>query len=259
MPGSKRPDESVDPRRSAAPRRGAVVKTAKKPLARNPKWRSGALPTRPIDLPSTPKRLLEAARTVLEKDGYTGLRLEAISQESGLAHSLIRYHFGNKDGLVGVLIDWLLFETYMTMHRGMTSLPLEDLEGRLRTMSQGLRRLSRDTVSYRLYLDLVVAALHDEDLRPKLAESFVGQRRLIQEALETTSSSASQERADALSAIVVAFSDGLAMQYLADPTSIDLDRVFAVWDEMMERASLRPAPSGSPGSEGDGDSPVEDS
>ncbi len=80
----------------------------------------------------------------MERDGYAGLRLEAISRESGLAHSLIRYHFGSKAGLVGVLIDWLLFETYMTMHKGMVSLPLEDVRGRLRTMSLGLRRLFRD-------------------------------------------------------------------------------------------------------------------
>ena len=94
-------------------------------------WRSGALPTTAIDLPTTPRKLLEGARTVFERDGYAGLRLEAIARESGLAHSLIRYHFGNKDGLVGVLIDWVLFETYMTMHRGFTSLPPEDAAGRL--------------------------------------------------------------------------------------------------------------------------------
>ena len=39
------------------------------------------------------------------------------------AHSLIRYHFGGKAGLVGVLIDWLLFEAYMTMHKGIVRSP----------------------------------------------------------------------------------------------------------------------------------------
>jgi len=174
---------------------------------------------------------------VLEKNGYAGLRLEAIAKESGLAHSLVRYHFGSKAGLVGVLIDWLLYETYVTMHRGMTALSPEDTQGRLRTMTQGLRRLFQDTSSYRLYLDLVVAAIHDDDLRPRLAESFVGQRRLILEALETPVTGSSCRRADAVSAVVVAFSDGLAMQYLADPDGIDLDRIFEVWDEMMGLAT----------------------
>ena len=217
--------------------RGSAETTSKRPLARDPRWHSGALPTLPTDLPPTPQRLLEAARTVLEKKGYAGLRLEAISEESGLAHSLIRYHFGSKAGLVGVLIDWVLYQSYMAMHRGMTSLPPEDAKGRLRTMLHGLRRLTRDPLSYRLYLDLVVASLHDENLRPMMAESFVGQRRLIMEALDTGSGCASKLRADALSAIVVAFSDGLAMQYLADPESVDVDAVFAVWGEMMEQAS----------------------
>ena len=154
---------------------------------------------------------------MLEKKGYAGLRLEAISKEAGLAHSLIRYHFGSKAGLVGVLIDWLLYETYVEMHKGMTSLPLEDTQGRLRAMTHGLRRLFYDIPSYRLYLDLVVAAIHDDGLRLRLADSFVGQRRLIKEALEVPSNGSSHDRADAVSAIVVAFSDGLAMQYLADP------------------------------------------
>jgi AcrR family transcriptional regulator len=264
MPKAKRSADSVGAKERSAPRRAAVARTAKKPLARNPKWRSGALPTRATDLPTTPRKLLEAARRVLERDGYSGLRLEAISRESGLAHSLIRYHFGSKDGLVGVLIDWLLFETYMTMHRGMTSLPLEDVTGRLRTMTAGLRRLFRDPLSYRLYLEVVAAALHDEGLRPVLAESFVGQRRLILEALETSSeetssNGTSHERADALSAIVVAFSDGLAMQYVADPANVDLDRIFVVWNEMMERAVLRPAPSASSGREVGRDSGAGDS
>ena len=130
----------------------------------------------------------------------------------------------------------MLYDTYMHMHRGFTSLPPEDVQGRLEWMSLGLRRLLKDPASYRLYLDLVVAALHDDDLRPKLAESFVGQRRLILEAVESDTSHLPQEDADALSAIVVAFSDGLAMQCLADPSRVDLDRVFKVWDAMMEHA-----------------------
>ena len=181
---------------------------------------------------------------MLERDGYAGLRLEAISAESGLAHSLIRYHFGSKAGLVGVLIDWLLYETYMTMHKGMVSLDPDDVEGRVRTMAQGVRRLFRDTPSYRLYLDLVVAALHDDDLRPRLAESFVGQRRLIMEALGTDSDESSRDRASAFAAIVVAFSDGLALQYLADPGGIDLDRIFALWDEILETKSEATSPLG---------------
>jgi AcrR family transcriptional regulator len=203
----------------------------------------------------SPHDAQEAARG----GGYAGLRLEAISRESGLAHSLIRYHFGSKDGLVGVLIDWLLFETYMTMHRGMTSLPLEDASGRLRTMTAGLRRLFRDPLSYRLYLEVVVAALHDEGLRPILAESFVGQRRLILEALETSANGTSPNRADALSAIVVAFSDGLAMQYVADPANVDLDTIFEVWDEMMKQAALGPAPPDASGGESEEDSEARDS
>jgi AcrR family transcriptional regulator len=236
----KHSEDEAGTHQKPAPRGAKAGKKAgksQKPLARTARLQSGALPTSPTDLPPTPKKLLEAARVVFEKHGYAGLKLEAIAEESGLAHSLIRYHFGGKDGLVGVLIDWVLFDTYTAMHRGFISLPPEDVESRLTWMSLGLRRLLRDPVSYQLYLDLVVAALHDENIRPKLADSFVGQRRLISEAVETNSTQPSRERIEALSAIVVAFSDGLAMQYLADPENVDLDRIFEIWDEMIENAS----------------------
>ncbi len=250
MPGSNDREKTGDARRDQ------LASVARRPVPVRPKWSSGELPTTPVDLPSTPKRLLEAARRVLEEKGYAGLRLEAISREAGLAHSLIRYHFGSKAGLVGVLIDWLLYETYMAMHKGMTSLPPEDSEGRLRVMTLGLRQLFHDAPSYRLYLDLVVAAMHDDDLRPKLADSFVGQRRLILEALETTSNGGSRQRADALSAVVVAFSDGLAMQYLADPEGIDLDTIMAVFDEMMEQVARSSTPARSASSQPALGSPV---
>ena len=232
MAGSKGTGGSASARREGAGRAPRI------PRVRHGEWSPGQLPTTPVDLSPTPKKLLEAARRVLEKKGYAGLRLEAVAKEAGLAHSLIRYHFGSKAGLVGVLIDWLLYETYVEMHKGMTSLPPEDTHGRLRAMTHGLRRLFCDIPSYRLYLDLVVAAIHDDGLRLRLADSFVGQRRLIQEALEAPSNGNSRERADALSAIVVAFSDGLAMQYLADPDGIDLDRIFEIWDHMVDLATL---------------------
>jgi AcrR family transcriptional regulator len=202
-------------------------------------WRSGTLPTSHADLSPTAVKLLEAARTLLERSGYEGLRLEAISAESGLAHSLIRYHFGGKAGLVGALIDWCFHETYMEMHKDFSNLVGDDVEAGVHALSAGLRRLFDSPVSYRLYLDLSVACLHDDNIRAKLADSFEGQRALIMESMREPPGSVSDGRAYTIASIACAFADGLAIQYLADPSRVDLDRVLDLWDQMLEGV-LRP-------------------
>ncbi len=202
------------------------------------RWGSGRLPT-PLaeDLSPTAVRLLEAARALLERSGYEGLRLEAISAESGLAHSLIRYHFGGKSGLVGALIDWCLHETYEEMHKDFSGLDPDDVEGGIRALSAGLKRLFESPLSYRLYLDLSVACLHDDKVRGKLADSFEGQRALVTESIREPIG-VNGGTAHDLASVVCAFADGLALQYLADPNAVQLDGVFGLWDKML-RAVLQ--------------------
>ena len=52
--------------------------------------------------------LLEAAKTVLLADGFSGLSTRAIAAAANTQMSQIRYHFGSKDGIV------LALYTYMT-------------------------------------------------------------------------------------------------------------------------------------------------
>jgi AcrR family transcriptional regulator len=164
------------------------------------------------------------------------LRLEAVSAEAGIAHSLIRYHFGGKAGLVGALIDWLFHDTYTQMSEDISSLPEGDLEAEISAISLGLRHLFESPTSYRLYLDLSVACLNDDKMRPKLAHSFEGQRALLMEAMKVPSGERLGMNASALAAITCAFADGLAIQVLSDPGSVDLEHVFEVWEDMLAHA-----------------------
>jgi len=98
MPSSKRSYDSADSRESAAPRRGAVVKTARKPLARNPKWRSGASPTGPIDHLRTDEAIDAAVSTVVTACQYCMTVLSDGAKDRGdafaalnLAEVLIRH------------------------------------------------------------------------------------------------------------------------------------------------------------------------
>lgn len=51
--------------------------------------------------------LLEAAKTVLRKKGYSGLSTRDVAVTADMPLSQIHYHFGSKEGLVLALFDYL--------------------------------------------------------------------------------------------------------------------------------------------------------
>jgi len=79
-------------------------------------------------------------------------------------------------------------------------------------------------------------------MRAKLADSFEGQRALVMESIREPTGKMSDGRAYTLASIACAFADGLALQYLSDPDSVDLDRVFGLWDQMLECVLRRESP-----------------
>jgi AcrR family transcriptional regulator len=55
----------------------------------------------------TSTTLLEAAKTVLRRNGYAGLATRDVAAEAGVPLSQIHYHFGSKQGLVLALFEYL--------------------------------------------------------------------------------------------------------------------------------------------------------
>lgn len=55
----------------------------------------------------TSTTLLEAAKKVLQQNGYSGLSTRDVAAEAGVPLSQIHYHFGSKQGLVLALFEYL--------------------------------------------------------------------------------------------------------------------------------------------------------
>ena len=81
------------------------------------------MPSAQADLSPTARRLLEAARRLLERQGYEALTLEAIGREAGENKSLVWYHFGGKPGLLVALADWILYDQLRELHNQIGELP----------------------------------------------------------------------------------------------------------------------------------------
>ena len=57
--------------------------------------------------PVTRTTLLEAAKKVLRRNGYSGLSTRDVAAAAGIPLSQIHYHFGSKQGMVLALFEYL--------------------------------------------------------------------------------------------------------------------------------------------------------
>ena len=57
--------------------------------------------------PETSVTLLEAAKKVLRRNGYSGLSTRDVAEAAGVPLSQIHYHFGSKQGMVLALFEYL--------------------------------------------------------------------------------------------------------------------------------------------------------
>jgi AcrR family transcriptional regulator len=186
------------------------------------------------DLSPTARRLLEAARRLLVSSGFGSLSFVAIGREAGEHYSLIRYHFGNKAGLLVALIDWVMHEE------------LQELAG-LRAKAKagadpvaGLMEICREmilgTESSAGFFDLLPHLLDDDRTRAQLADLYAEYRRLNADGLAAETARQQPETVAALAALTVAVTDGLMVQQLIDSSAFDTTYVLALWDSFLRGA-----------------------
>jgi AcrR family transcriptional regulator len=109
-------------------------------------------PTKPV----TRERILQAAFTVLSRQGYENTSIKDIAEEAGVAQGLVHYYFKSKQQLVlAVLIEVC------------RQVELKDAVGEAGAVAafqnfKEMLRSSRDT--HALYIQLIGVGLHDAEL-----------------------------------------------------------------------------------------------
>jgi len=182
------------------------------------------------ELSPTARRILEATRRVLARDGYSGITFDAVAAESNENKALIAYHFGNKAGLLTALIDSVAHDANKTLANEIRRLP--DGSRRLRRLIDSHRVISGDVGAYQMFFDLVPHILRDEQLRPRLATLYRWYRDLDVWAVRRGGQVSDKADLAALSAITVAVTDGLALQHASDP-DFDLRGAYRLWESMV--------------------------
>lgn len=135
--------------------------------------------TAPKKKADTNVALLEAARTMLHRNGYSGLSTRDVAAEAGMPLSQIHYHFGSKQGLVLGLFEYL---NAQLLHR-----QSELFEDRSLTLSQQWDRacdyLDDDIASgyVRILQEMISASWSDPDIAKVVRAGLLGWYELIVE------------------------------------------------------------------------------
>lgn len=200
------------------------------------------LPGAEPELPPTAQRLLDAAHRLLVRSGYNSLSVEAIGQEAGENKALIRYYFGSKNGLLVALTDSLISDTLQQARQRLSG--LSDTHDRLSVVADTAADIVDDAASYRLLFDLLPRLLENPRMARQLAELYRGYREVNARSLWGEGQGEPPAAVRELAAMTVALSDGLAVQVLAEPGSVDVHAAFTVWRAFMESvlASMKAGP-----------------
>jgi len=222
--GHKTAEES----RSSGNHHGNVRSAA--PVRERTRYGSGPLE----GLAPTAVSLLEGARRLLARSGYASITLDAVAREAGETKSLIRYHFGSKQGLLVALVDWLMHE-YTDQQRRLVG-SARDSEDRLHSLAESLIQMVHDGTSYRLFFDLMSNLVQDPEMRPRAAGLLMMWRNLTASVLQPSQSQGVPKEIMTLSSMTLALTDGLALQLLADPESVDVEQALDIWERCLAAA-----------------------
>jgi AcrR family transcriptional regulator len=190
------------------------------------------LPGAEPNLPPTARRLLDAAHRLLARSGYNSLTVEAIGREAGENKALIRYYFGSKNGLLIALTDSLILQTLGQTRRRLSG--LSDTRDRVAAVADAAEEILADEAAYRLLFDLLPRLLENPSMARQLADLYRGYREINARALWGDSAGDPPAVVRELAAMTVALTDGLAVQVLAEPDSVDVRSALATWRSLVQ-------------------------
>ncbi len=208
------------------------------------------LPGAEPNLPPTAQRLLDAAHRLLVRSGYNSLSVEAIGQEAGENKALIRYYFGSKSGLLVALTDSLISDTLWRARQRLSG--LSDTHDRVGVVTDTVEAIIDDEASYRLLFDLLPRLLENPRMTRQLADLYRGYRDVNARALWGDRAGDPPPVVRELAAMTVALTDGLAVQLLAEPGSVDVRSVLDIWRSFVETV-LASTSGGAAGPEAEAD------
>ncbi|MER7183943.1 TetR/AcrR family transcriptional regulator [Streptomyces hyaluromycini] len=206
---------------------------------------------RPDDARRT--ELLNAARTVIARDGVTAASTRRITEEAGLPHGMFHYWFSTKEELFEELIGEVVAEL-RNASASVTSKMDGDsdagLVDRLRAAFEVVRHDEQRQPGRQIAMyELTTLALRTPALRDMARHQYAAYREATREATAPWLADNDVDLpggSQALCELLAIVLDGAVLAWLADPEGSNPEQVFTVLDALLARAvpALRAEPTG---------------
>ena len=165
---------------------------------------------------------------------------EAVAGNAAGGHSYARRHpvlaavlAEVEDVFVAAVVDSLAHDQSLAAVEETRSLPPG--AERVHTLVASDRQLVDDRDGFRDFFAIFPHVVLDEDLRERVAALYEWYRDLYAAGMSDTADAAADARLRLFASLMVAMTDGLAVQKLLDPDGVDLEALFALWDEILQR------------------------
>jgi len=164
--------------------------------------------TKPVH--DTRARILQAAFTVLSRQGYENTSVKDIAEEAGVAQGLVHYHYKSKQQLVLAVLEFVCHKV---------ELGVEGEAGALEAFAQTKLMLKDSRATNSLYVQLIGISLHDPVIGGGVRDFIRSERTGIEDkarqVLAVRGSDTTAARG--VAAVVWAAILGIMIQSLVDP------------------------------------------
>lgn len=161
--------------------------------------------------PDTKERILEAAFTVLSRQGYENTSIKDIAEEAGVAQGLVHYHYRSKQQLVVEVLAYVC--------RNMDLGVAEGEAGALEAFAHTKVMLHEKSDTHALYVQLIGVGLHDALIGAGVRDFVRGDRKKVEDIARQVLGERHLDAGAArgIAGVVWAAILGIMIQKLVDP------------------------------------------
>jgi AcrR family transcriptional regulator len=172
------------------------------------------------------EQILAAAFAVATRLGLEGLTIRRVAARAGLSHGLVHFHFKSKADLLVALLDRLFADTAAFAVGPEIARIGPPMQRLLALLKQEMGRLTSDRRRIHLFFDFWLMGTRHPRIRARMRAELERYREafrpMVDEVLQTEPHRFADVTAEGLSAVVVAFIKGSAVQAVIDPRGFDV-------------------------------------
>jgi AcrR family transcriptional regulator len=170
-------------------------------------------------LNDTARRIVETTRRLLVERGYSYLSIENIANECRLNKTAIRYYFGNKAGLIELVVDSWIHDNNRRL-LSLFSIPSEAVlcdHDSLRAFMRAKIEMIKDTETYVAFFELIPAMTRDKRNSSRLEEMYEFSTQVYARLFASSLPGLDDAQFRGFAQLLFAVVDGLGAQRMISP------------------------------------------